>query len=501
MPAVPNPLQDPQFMLHRLIQALMHRQDLYALRERYATGDHPLPKGDPRYQKALAEIQNKAKTNYVGLAIKATTDRMKVRGMKFLGELDEDAMRIWRSNNMDVQAQIAVGLCAELSDIYAMVSPPNEDDPNSEPQITIEDPRTCIIEPDPMDPMGAVAGLKFYEDTIREITVAVLLFPDVVYIFEGPAREDFLARWQDISPANIVSGVAFTLVDTIPNPIGKVPLVRGSWIPRYGLRGMAECEDGGWDIQNRINTTVLLRMVIGNSQAFRQRWMIGAQVPKGKDGVVKQTPFEPAADLVWAVASPDAKFGDFEQADITQLLEAIRDDVGDFSAITQTPVTYLTNKMVNVSAEAMMAAQVSLISKIRNRSESLGWFFEQVMKLCFLYKGDTERATDVEAETLWENPETKTLMELADWIAKASSAGLSLRLILETTGLYTNDEIDLAVEEHEKMQEQQLAQQVELAEKTAAAKPAPAAGAKPAAKSAAKPAAKKPAAKPTAKKK
>lgn len=468
-------IQDDNWYLHRLIQRLMIRQRLYQLREDYAVGNHPLPNPDPRFKEALKELQRKAKTNYVGLAIKAVTDRCKVRGFKFAGEIDQDAMRIWRANNMDVNSQIAIGKAAELSDVYALVSPST--DPGGEPIITIEDPRTCIVEPDPLNPLKAICGLKFYEDTVIGKVVAILYFPDRVVTFVGPVREDFLRREQELTPGNISnSSIGFSVVSVQPNPIGVVPLVRGAWTPRYGLRGMAECEDGGWEIQDRINTTVLLRMVIGNSQAFRQRWMTGGTVQLDKNGAVKKTPFEPGAALVWAVADPDANFGDFDQADIRQLLEAIRDDVGDFAAVTQTPVTYLTNKMVNVSGETMTVVQVSLISKAKTKCEAMGWFFEQIMKICFLYKGDP-KATDDEAETLWVDPELRTLAEVADFISKAAAAGVSPRLFLEKSGMFTPEEIEIAVQDMEKMRQQQMADQMAMQKQAQANKPAPSGGA------------------------
>lgn len=447
------------FYLHRLIQRLMFKQDQYQIREDYATGNHPLPEGDPRYVKALEQLQRKAKTNYVGLANKAVVDSMTVRGFKFGGELDDEAKKIWQSNNMDLQSQIAIGKAAQLSDIYAMVTTPKEE--GGEPRITIEDPRTCITEPDPRDPMESLAALKFYLDSVHGRTIAILDLGDVIIEYQGPTLVDFLAMEVKFSPENIVnSSGGFIETKRYPNPVGKVLIVRGPWQPMWGLHGMAECEDGGFDIQDRINWVILSRLVVTKSQAYRQRWMTGAKVPKGRGGVVKQTPFEPGADMLWAVVDDKAKFGDFEQADIKQALEAARDDIGDFAAITQTPVSYLTNKMVNISAETLREARESLRTKCRGRREAMGWFFERVMKLCFLYKGDTTRAEDVEASTLWQ-PETYSLVEIADYISKASAAGLPPRLYLEVIG-HTPEEIDMVEAEIQKQQAQEQANQVEL---------------------------------------
>lgn len=447
---------DPDaFWLHRLIMRLLHRQRAYKVREQYAEGNHPLPEGDPRFARALRNLQIKARTNYIGLAQAAVVDRMRVRAFKFQGEVDADAMKFWKANNMVMNSQVAIGKAARLSDTYALVSPPAT--PGGVPVITIEDPRICIVEQDPVDPFESIVGLRFYEDSVHMVTVAILYYPDRCVGFTGPATQDFLTREFRLSPDNIVNSmVGFTKVFERPNPLGKVPLIRGMWRPEFGLAGMAECEDGGWDIQDRINKVILDRLVIQHSQAYRQRWATGLEVQRDKKtGAAKELPFQPGADMVWAVVSPDTKFGDFEQADIRQLLEAARDDIGDFAAVTQTPVTYLTNKMVNVSGQTMTAAQTGLVSKAKNRMGSMGWFFEKIIKYCFLYQGDTTRAEDLEAETMWFDAEVHTMTEAADYAAKAAAAGFPVQIIAEKLGFSPEEVVFIVAEAEKKVQQEQ----------------------------------------------
>lgn len=461
---------DPLFWVDRFSQRLMRRQDKYSRNNDYVIGNHPIPNGDPRYERVLKGLQEKARTNYVGLAIDAVTERMHVKGFRFGNprELDQDSRRIWDYNNMSLQSVQAIKDAAALSDTYALVSPPREE--GGEPVITIEDPRTCIVEPDPVNPLLSIAGMKFYDDYILEHLVAILYLPDRVYVYHGPTAKDFLARDTTRDRALALSGPGgWKLIRSEPNTLGMVPLVRGSWRPEFGVMGMAECEDGAYDIQDRINETVLMRMVIAKSQAFRQRWLTGGHVPtsKGGKGAPKEPRLNPDLDKVWAVTDPNAKFGDFEQADIRQLLEAVRDDVGDFAALTQTPVMYLTNKMVNVSADTMTAAQIGLISKIRSRQQALGWFFETVMKLCFAYKNDP-RATEVEATVVWEDPEARSMAEISDMVSKLTSAGIPLPITLEWAG-FSEDQVKFAMEEAEKAKEEeaQLMQQQLAAQKQA----------------------------------
>jgi len=93
------------------------------------------------------------------------------------------------------------------------------------------------------------------------------------------------------------------------------------------------------DIQDRINTEICNRLVISRAQAYKQRLITGIKLPDTKAG--KKPPFDPGADMLWAVQDPNAKIFEFKEADISQLLAAVRDDVGDMAAVTKTPPHYL----------------------------------------------------------------------------------------------------------------------------------------------------------------
>lgn len=500
------PIGTPDWWLHRLVERLMSRQDRYTALYRYSVGEHPTPPGDEDYADILRDLIRFARTNYVGLAIRATTERMRVKDFKFGTDnenVDEDAKKFWVANNMDLLSSVGINDAATFGESYAMVSPPDENDKNKIPIITMEDPRQCITEPDPLRPMRSLAGLKMYEDFVLGKLVCILILPKKVFVYHGPLATRGTQDDMDGVTSKLEGGASaagFELVNTYSNELGEVFLVRGPWQPEHGPISLSECENGALDIQDRINFTILARLVIAHNQAYRQRWATGVEAPVNKKGQVKP-PFDPGSDKVWITSSDKAKFGDFEQADITQLLEAARDDIGDFAAITQTPVTYLTNRMVNVSGDALTSAQASLVSKVRLRQKAMGWYFQQIIKLCFRYQDD-ERADEVFAETIWADPEIRGMAEIADMVGKFAAAGIPLALILERAG-FSATEIEFAVAEAERMKQQEMEQaqqqmdmqtKSQIAVQKAAPKPAVEAGSKPAV-GAGKPAARKPAAK------
>ncbi len=478
----------PRWWLCRLAQKLMDRQPRFDVLEDYALGNHPAPNGDQRYVKALRAIQRKALTNYCELVIKAPVQRMKVKAFRFgpVGEVDEDASRIWMYNDMDSQSPKNLITAATFGVTYGLVSP--ADEPNGEPNITIEDPRTCITEQDPNRPTRTLASLRMWEDDILGLIVAVLVVGNLVYTYycsnamDGSFTEEREPTLSNRRMAVSQAG-SWQLISIEANPLGDInPVVEGPWQPTHGGLSRAEHEVG-LDIQDRINQQVLDLLVISKSQAYQQRWATGMKLPRGKKGQ-KAPPWEPGADMLWVTEAEGAKFGDFQTADLTQILAATRESVGDLAAITQTPATYLMNRMVNVSGDTLTQDQTALVSKVRLRQEAMGWFYERLMKLAFLYKGQRDKYETVEAQTLWKDPEVHSFAEMGDYVTKMSAAGVPLELLLERAD-FTPDEIAWAIKERDKREQMQMQREDQMAEKAnehaiqqTKAKPAPGGSAK-----------------------
>jgi len=467
----------PEWWLRRLINGLLTRQPLLDMREAYVDGNHPLPNGDRRWIQAVKTMQRKARTNYCGLVTTAKVERMRVRGFRFgpVGKADDDAKMFWQSNDMDYQASVTHQRAAKFGMSYMLVSPPGPDSPY--PVITAEDPRQCIVYRDPVRPTRAIAGLRLWADDITGHVLAVVYLPDAIYGFVGPAVADIQGLSLDSLKARLL-GLAggpagFSMTSVIENELGEVPLVEYVWRPESGLIPEGEAGEDVRDIQDRINHTVLDRLIISRAQAYKQRYATGIKVPKGAKGQ-RKPPFDPGADVLWVSNSEKATFGEFSAADITQILEAVRDDVVDIAAITKTPPHYLMGRMANISGDTLTQAESGFVSGIKQRMFSMGWSHERVIKLCFAYLGD-KRADEVEAATLWEDPEMHTTAELADAALKWSQAGIPLELIMDRLS-FDPDEITFAIEERDRREQQQIQQQKDMASHMAALQPKPGSG-------------------------
>jgi hypothetical protein len=194
--------------------------------------------------------------------------------------------------------------------------------------------------------------------------------------------------------------------------------------------------------------------------------MSGASPAKGSKKGAQAPAFDPGADMLWVTDNPDAKFGDFAQADIRQVLEAIRDDIADMAALSKTPVHYLMGKLANVSGDTLTQGESGFVSKIRMRQASCGWGLEKAMKIAFKYMDDNEKAEQVDAEVIWADPEVRTRAEISDAAVKeaqvlAEAPPYALALVMKRMG-FDPDEIAFAVAEREKFEAEQQAREDQM---------------------------------------
>lgn len=455
--AVPG---SPDWWLKKLACMLMDRRDDFDERAAYVEGRHPVPNGDPRYRKVLQDLQYKARTNYCGLIASAPVERMRVRGFRFgpPGETDVDAQKIWNANNMELLATQLHTRAAKYGVAYALVEPPPEGLPW--PRITLPDPRSCIAYRDPRQFTVIKAGLEMWVDDLDNTVKAIVYLPGTAYAYQGPSAQRLASSDNTEQAARVLFGIkdGFRPAGTVTIPLDEVPLVEYVWRPDSDEEfPEGEVDEGLRDIQDRINHTILDRLVISKNQAYRQRFVTGYPVPKNKKAR-QRPPFDPGSDMLWVTDNPDAKFGEFATADIRQILEAVRDDIGDMAAISKTPPHYLMGKVSNVSGETLTQATDGLVQKTKQRMVSMGYSHEDVMKKCFKYLGQAEKARDVEAAVLWEDPNTYTMAELSDAGLKWSSTQIPLDLIMERQG-WTPDQIAYAVQKQAEMQAKQDALQ------------------------------------------
>jgi hypothetical protein len=416
------------YWLKRLDDRLSTKCRRLHLLERYYLGDHPLPEGDERARETFRKFQRKARTNYCELVADSTRERLHILGFRTGGsktdEADTEAWRVWQSNGLDSASDAAHDNALQLRNGYVIAGPPA--DGSDFATITVEDPFQVILETDPVNRRRVRAALKTWVDEVAKLRHAIVYLPAEIHYFFGPATERTTdTSWSVEKPA-------------AANTIGEVPVVALTNRPNRTGEGRAEFE-GILDVQDRINDTVLNRLVITKMQAYRQRWAKGITLTD-ENGDDVELPFVPGVDLVWAVEDVDAQFGDFAETNLDPIRNAIADDVKMLVQLTGLPPHYIAGDLVNASADAITAAESRLVAKVRNRQVGFGESWEQVMRLAFAWMGDPTRIGP-DAEVLWKDPERKSMAQLADAAVKAKEADVPWRQRMRDLG-YTPQEIE-----------------------------------------------------------
>lgn len=414
--------------VERLNKQLDARQKSIKVLNDYYEGDHPLSEIPPRVpdeaRSAFRKWMRLNRANWMGLVIESVAERLEPQGIRYGTEqtADADAWAIWQANGLDVGAELVLTDAIVTGESYMTVEP-NPDD-ESRPLIWPEHPSQMIVSCDSARPTVRRAAFKKWLDD-SGFVFAVLYLPDTIiklrseriYKAEASARIRWVPRGDDAEFAN---------------PFGVVPVVPFRNRSRLLQGGRSEIADV-IDTQDRINRTLFLRMIAAEYAAFRQRAASGLPLSTDDDGNARM-PFTPSMVELWVSEDPQTSWHEFGQTDLTPYIKAVEADVQHIAAETKTPPQYLLGAMVNISGDALKAAESGLVSKVRRRARHFGESIEEVMRLAFLAAGDEQKARVTDAEVIWRNPEFRTEGELVDALVKMKTLGVPDEALQERWG-------------------------------------------------------------------
>jgi hypothetical protein len=416
---------EPLWWVDRLWTQLNERRKYVELMRKYYSGDHPLPMIPDKARSGFQRLLKQSRSNYVGLVVDATAERLQIDGFR-LGDSplgDAELWRIWQANGMDADSDLQLTEAVKVGRSFALVAP-NPDDAAT-PFITAEDASQAIVAYRSGSRRDRLAGMKTFTDDWTGDIWLTLFADGLLYKYRArpPLEGDPNApRWARREVAKEPWPA--------PNALKVVPLVE---IPnRPDLLGEAhsEIEDVLGD-QDRINKTLIDRMMAQEFSAFRQRWMTGYEVPTDDNGQPIE-PFKAAVDRLWVIEDENVKIGEFQATDLRPYLDSVESDVQHMAARTRTPAQYLLGKLSNVNGETLKATESGLVAKVRQRQRPLGEGQEEVARLALRAAGDTR---DLGAlEVIWHNPEFRTEGELVDALVKMSTLGVPHEALWERWG-------------------------------------------------------------------
>lgn len=398
--------------------------------ERYIRGRQTPPWLPDSAETEYREIARKSASNWLGLVVQATAQGLHVDGYGDTAPDDGSTVwaDAWQANNMDAHQHALHRAVLSLGYSYLIVLPSEAGGVWMRPEAAT---RMFAIYDDPFDewPTFALRQVsktrwELYDDENRYLITGSL---------GGGASVEILEHGLGVCPVVRMQNQ----LDLLGTPMGEVePVMR---------------------IQDRIIDATFTLQMVAKYGAFPQRWISGIDTTKPLTDADGETLLDANGDPVFptikayvdhiiTALDPDTKFGQFAAADLRQYVEALEAHIRHLAAITQTPPHYLLGSLVNLSADALAAAETGLMRKIRDRRATLGEGYEQALRLAAGILGDDEAAMDTSSQVHWQDVESRSLAQVADAMVKLATVGVPSQMLLEMIPGWSKQDVEKATD-------------------------------------------------------
>lgn len=431
------PVRSPEWWRDKLLPKLDEQARYADFYQRYYDGRFPdYGIVTDKYREAFAGMLRCIQDNWMQLVVDAQAERMHVTGFRFGDdpEADTDAWMMWQRNHLDSDSGLAHTTALICGKAFVLVAPGSDG-----PVMTVEHPTQMIVACDPGNRRIRQAALKRWVDDWTGATNVTLYLPDGLHRWSDDAvtasrwgRKD---RWREGDPT--------------PNPLGVVPVIPLLNRPTLFGAGRSELE-AVTSTQDQINKLVCDMIVGSEFQAYQQRWGTGLELDIDPQTGEKINPFTHGQDRIWANPEPDGRFGAFPTANLGTYPKLLENRIQSIASRTRTPPHYMLGQTGQFpSGESLKATETGLIAKARAEMRHLEEGWEEAERLAFRIVGDP-RSDEFAAETIWEDPESRTESEHVDALVKKLTIGVPMQQLWEDAG-YSPQQIarfkTMAVEE------------------------------------------------------
>lgn len=289
---------------------------------------------------------------------------------------------------------------------------------------------SCVVFYDEEVPGKIVRAAKYWL-THDNRTRLNIFYPDRIERYISQKQSETPANSKDLVP---VSGDRHRTSDLeagiTPNPFGVVPVFHFANNGDIGSLGVSELA-AAMPIQDGLNKSVLDMLVAMEYSAYRQRWVAGIEVETDSSTGELIAPFKAGVDHLWISENPDARFGDFESANLEQFLKVKDGFRIDMASVTGTPLHYLQPQTKSVpSGESLRRAETRFLSKVRDRQAAFGQVWADAMEFALSIEG----ISGARLITQWEDPASQSEREVLENILLKKQIGLSVEQALIEAG-------------------------------------------------------------------
>jgi hypothetical protein len=406
--------------------------------DKWYRGHHDRP-SMPRQKtsREYLELADRTPTPWLSLVVTAVAQALYVEGYRSPSTDaeagNEPAWECWQANGMDArQIQIhRAALAHGLS--YAIVGP------GEIPQTGEKMPR--------VRGMSARKMLAVYEDPVEDEWPVYALRGDNI----GADGDPTVVKLYDASAVYSLrrrEGQSLAIdgpVGVEKHGAGVTPVVRYANMLDLDGRASGEVEPHIW-MAARIDQDTFDRLVVQRFGAWLVRYGTGLVEPE-TDAEKRAAKLRLSVEDFLVSDSTDTKFGTLPATPLDGFIKAREADIRDLAAASQTTVHHLTGEMVNLSAEALAAAEAQHNRKVTERKHTFGESHEQLLRICEHLRGNADGAADFKSQVRWADIESRSLAQAADALGKmATMLNVPVELLWEKIPGWTDQDVKRARE-------------------------------------------------------
>ncbi|UDL14680.1 portal protein [Mycobacterium phage Illumine] len=388
----------------------------------YAKGERGRPSVPDEASDEVKELAKLSIKNVLRLICNSFAQSLSVVGYRSLSAPENDpAWRIWQANKMDARQAEVHRPAVKYGAAYAVVTPGAD----GTPEIRCRSPRQLIA---------------VYDDAVLDDWPQYALETWITTKDAKPRRKGVLYDERYMYALDLgelpLTSTGKPEVATKPITLGDIEDV----IPHYGTEGgkpvcpvVRFVNDRDADdmivgevephigMQKAINCVNFDRLIVSRFGANPQRVISGWTGSKNE--VLKAS-----ALRVWTFDDPDVKAQAFPPASI-EPYNAVLDEMVQH-VVMEAQINPSQVKLVNISADALAAAEHREQLKLATKRESFGESWEQVLRLAVEMDTDTSTSSDMTAEVIWRDTEARSFGAVVDGIVKLSQAGVPIEYLL-----------------------------------------------------------------------
>jgi hypothetical protein len=435
------PLSDDEAVAEatRLRERLMlERQRLDPVR-RYWTGRQGLPLVIPR--NAPVEVREMGRVasgiNIAGIVVETLEQSLFVDG--FRGPREEDnaeVWNVWQANRLDARQggihRPALAYGVAFAVIWpAEIIPPElrisgaEDDP----VIRGQTPRLLTADYDIRQPKWPKVALEKVGKDEWWLYDAEAIY---TLSYTGDRFDHIDTKEHGLAVTPVIRYLEVEDPDAEDEAIEDRISTRKQYEPRLVSGQVAPL----MALQDQISLVTFNLLIAQHYGAFRQRYVIG-WTGATEDNAIKMA----ASRLqVFKDAVGDIEVGEWGQTDLSGYITSRESTLKYAATLSQTPVHELIGELVNLSAEALAAAEAGRDRKVDARQTMFGESHEQLMGLVADITGSEVPAN---AEAIWRDTSARSLAATVDALGKlATMLGVPTEALWERVPGATKNEID-----------------------------------------------------------